>query len=193
MHNCTEEEFNICIRNNMCFRCKDKSLYKEPKWMEQQKKKIEKSKQKILVKQKKVKEGMNFEKRVESRYNNRFSNNSIRSTTKKNKAANRRVGSGSIWFAPSDIITENELIECKERGSKTSKGTKTITIQKTQLDKVKQEAAFANRKQWYYVFGFKGDQEIYLVKDFDSELELIQRIKELEQKVSDLIEEISNQ
>ena len=174
----------------MCFRCQNKSLYKEPKWMEQQKKKIEKAKQKPLIKQKNIKEGMNFEKRVESRYNSRLNNN-LHCITKRNKTANRRIGSGSIWFMPSDIITEDQLIECKERGSKTSRGIKTITIQKAQLDKVKQEAAFANKKQWYYCFGFKDSEEIYLVKDFDSELEMIQRIKELEQKVGELLGENS--
>ena len=188
MHNCTDEEFKICIRNNMCFRCKEKSLYKEPKWMEQQKRKIERAKQKPLVKQKKIKEGMAFEKRVERKHNSRLSNN-IYSTTKRNKTANRRIGSGSIWFMPADIVTEDALIECKERGSKTSRGVKTITIQKSQLDKVKQEAAFANKKQWYYCFGFKDSSEIYVVKDYDSELEMIQYIKQLEQKVSDLIGE----
>lgn len=181
MDKCSTEKFNICIHNNMCFRCVNESLYKEPKWMEQAKKK----KNKV---QKQKKQGLDFEKQVEKKYNQyikskkkNFSKNKIEP-----KAAKQQVGSGSLWFAPSDVITENELIECKERGTTTSKGNLTISIQKKWLDKVKHEAALANKKQWYLSFKYKDSNDIYIIKDFEDELAQIQLINQLQEKILEL-------
>ena len=182
MDKCSQEEFNICIHNNMCFRCENKSLYKEPKWMEQQKKK------KASIKKKK--EGLDFEKEVQKKYN-KYIKSQKTSYIKNNKkiepqAAKQQIGSGSLWFAPSDIITENELIECKERGTTTSKGNKTISIQKKWLDKVKYEAALANKKQWYLSFKYKDTDDIYIIKDFEDELAIIQLINNLQEEIKEL-------
>lgn len=182
MYKCDDSQFNICLNNAMCFRCQDGSLFKEPKWMQQQKKKKEKV-------AKKRKEGMEFEKRVQSAYNKKVHSH-LSTNVPRNKTARRQIGSGSIWCWPSDIVTENELIECKERGSTTSRGEKTITIQKQHLTKVKLESALANKKTWYYVFGFKNDEEIYLVKDFNEELTLIHTIKKLQERIVELENEL---
>lgn len=175
MYQCEDDQFNICVNNAMCFRCENGSLYKEPKWMQQKKKQQLKS-------TKKKKEGMEFEKRVQSTYNKAM-RKSLSKNTPKIQEARRQIGSGSIWCWPSDIVTENELIECKERGTTTSRGEKTITIQKKHLTKVKAEAALANKKSWYYVFGFKDDSEIYVVKDFNEELALLATIKKLQERI----------
>ena len=91
---------------------------------------------------------------------------------------------------PGDIITEEELAECKERGSTTSRGEKTITIQKKQLEKIELEAYQANKKTWHYIFGFKECQRIYVVKDYEDELKMIQQMKSLKDRISDLEKEI---
>ncbi len=183
-YKCSKEEFKICENNAKCYLCNGERLYSEPKWMKRKKKEDER-KAKGLSKKKK--EGMDFEKRVVERRNK----NLIAQT--KSDTARRRPGSGAIWSMPGDIVTEFELMECKERGSLTSKGEKTITIHKSQLEKVKQEAAFARKPSWYFIFGFKEDEDIYLTKDFQDELRLIEenrvlrsRILELENKLEEI-------
>jgi hypothetical protein len=139
---------------------------------------------------KKPKEGMGFEKRVQKTYNKRLKNGSP--TASSRDTARRRPNSGAIWSMPGDIVTEAELFECKERGSKTSRGEKTITIQKQQLDKIKSESYLANKDIWYYVFGFKECDNIYLVKDFEDELRMIQQINSLKQRIIELEEQLRN-
>jgi hypothetical protein len=138
---------------------------------------------------KKPKEGMGFEKRVQKTYNKRISKKDSSSGNPRD-AARRRPNSGAIWCMPGDIVTEKELLECKERGSTTSKGEKTITIQRQQLEKIKAEAFQAKKDIWYYVFGFKECEDIYLVKDFEDELQMIQQLEMLKNKVLELEERL---
>lgn len=166
MHKCSDEEHLICLNNTKCFLCDGKRLYKRPKWMELKDKQKEKKEKNI---RKKEKEGMRFEKKVAKKYNE----------------AKRTINSGALYFCPGDIVTPNELIECKERGSTTARGEKTFTIQKQQLEKIKSEAQLMKKKNWYYIFGFKNDDEIYITKSYDSELEMLQYIEQLEKKISE--------
>jgi hypothetical protein len=139
---------------------------------------------------KKPKEGMSFEKRVQKAYNKKLKSGNAASDS--GGSARRRPNSGAIWSMPGDIITEKELLECKERGSTTSKGEKTITIQKAQLEKIKSEAYTARRDVWYYVFGFKECDNIYLVKDFEDELRMIQQIKMLKDHIVELEKQLED-
>jgi hypothetical protein len=103
------------------------------------------------------KEGLDLEKEVAKKYN-KFVQSKKKQLNKpsfSNNTARQQIGSGSLWFAPSDVVTEEELIECKERGTTTSKGEKTISIQKKWLDKVKKESFLANKKSWYLTFRYK--------------------------------------
>ena len=174
-HKCTDEMFGICENSSLCYLCDGKRLYKRPKWMERKEKEEERKKNRIP---KKKKEGMGFEKKVAKRYNNVLSNNE--------NNARRRPNSGAIWSMPGDIVTEKELIECKERGSVTSRGEKTISIPKAQLDKIKEESFLAKRETWYYIFGYKDSEEIYLVKDYEDELRMIQQINILKERIKEL-------
>lgn len=177
-YKCSKDEFEICENNAKCYLCDGKRLYEEPKWMKLSKRRKENKLNKVP---KKKKEGMDFEKRAAKRYNKSVAK--IQSTK-----ANRTLNSGAIWSMPGDIVTKNELIECKERGSTTSRGEKTITIQKQQLDKIKEEAFLAKKNIWYYLFAFKGSNDIYVTKDFEDELAMIEQIELLKHRVLELEE-----
>ena len=177
---CSEEQFKLCQKSNLCHLCDGQRLFTKPKWMVQKEKQEQKKRDGI---KKKPKEGMGFEKRAQKRYNQTVGKDKPSSSVPN---ARRRPNSGAIWCMPGDIVTEKELMECKERGSTTSKGEKTITIQKHQLDKIEQEAFFSNKDVWYYLFGFKECDRIYLVKDFEEELSMIQQINKLKQRIQEL-------
>jgi hypothetical protein len=168
--------YGICENNAMCYLCDGERLYKKPKWMVTKEKQEEK---KRLGIRKKKKEGMDFEKRVAKKHNKAKSSDRY-------DDARRRPNSGAIWSLPGDIVTKDQLIECKERGSTTSRGEKTISIPKAHLDKVKEEAYMAKKDIWYYIFSYKGSDEIYLVKDYDDELRMIQEIEELKDIINKL-------
>ena len=172
-HKCSDEMNEICESNAMCYLCDGKRLYKRPKWMDRKEKEDERKKTRTP---KKKKEGMDFEKRVAKRYNQAAANNDAR----------RTPNSGAIWSMPGDIVTARELMECKERGSTTARGEKTISIPKEHLDKVKEEAFLAKKSIWYYIFGYKNTHEIYLVKDYDDELGMIQQIASLKERIIEL-------
>jgi hypothetical protein len=93
------------------------------------------------------------------------------------------INSGALWFDPGDIITERDLIECKER-KLTSKGEKSFTIPKEVLEKIDQEASY-NRNA-IVAFGFKNDDKIYCIADYNLWLELIQQINLLEKEIKRL-------
>ncbi len=181
MSKCNKERHDLCLNNNKCYLCDGERLFKRPKWMDIKEKQEFNKKNGIRKKQK---EGMSFEKRVQKTYNKSVGvkNQSNMSSS----MARRRPNSGAIWSMPGDIVTLNELIECKERGSTTSKGEKTITIQKNQLEKIREESFIAKKNIWYYIFGFKNDKDIYLVKDFNDELLMIQQINLLKEKIIEL-------
>lgn len=121
------------------------------------------------------KEGMGFQRKVKDAYN--------QAITAKPKAY-ETPNSGAIWHMPGDVVTEDDLMECKERGSLSAKGEKQITIKKDWLDKAKEEA-FPS-KRMLLPFGFKNDDEIYLVTEFDTFLGMVQTIDELERKIQEL-------
>lgn len=134
--------------------------------------KVKKEKKKnLLGKVKKYqKQGMKFQDKVENTYNK--------------KMAKQQPNSGAIWHMPGDIITEKELMECKERNTINSKGEKQITIKKLMLDKIKEEAGF--NRVGILPFRFKGNDDIYLIADFDVWLELIHQNNELKNKIKKL-------
>lgn len=109
----------------------------------------------------KSKPGLDFEEEVAKLYN---------------KIASRRPGSGSFWHLPGDVITPEILMEVKERGTKTSRGEKTISIHKDWLSKIESEARALGRKLWCLPFRYKGDDRTYAVIDFEDFVVLITEI-----------------
>ena len=174
-YNCNKEQHDMCENSSLCHLCDGERLFKKPKWMKIKERQVN---NKLNGVKKKKKEGMDFEKKVASAYN--------KQVTKKNTSARRQPNSGAIWSMPGDIITEEGiLMECKERGTKTSSGEKSITIHKEWLEKVSREAA---GKYWILPFGFKGSDDIYIAKEYQQELEMIQTIKILKDRVMELEE-----
>lgn len=107
--------------------------------------------------------------------------------------AKRQPNSGAGWAAKGDIKLDHALMECKERGTVTSKGAKQIAIQKEWLDKMVIEAFKENRDYWYLPFGFKGDDDIYLVKPYDHEMQLIIELRQAQERIRFLENQINQQ
>lgn len=100
--------------------------------------------------------------------------------------AKRQVNSGATWHSKGDIITEEFLMECKERGTVNARGEKTISIPKEWLVKQEREAMQENRPYWLLPFHYKGDDTIYVVKSFDQEIEMYQEIRRLREQIRGL-------
>lgn len=177
------EYHNKCQNSALCHLCNDFRLLKLPK-------------AKTGLKRtgpKKKKEGMDFEKKVSKRYNQRLGSQQKTNSRSGigNSPSRRRPNSGAIWCMPGDITTEEALMECKERGTVTSKGEKQIAIQKDWLEKIAFESRKDGKPYWYLPFGYKEDEMIYLVKDFDHELEMIHQIKIMREKIVELEEQLN--
>jgi len=174
----------------------------------------------LRVHKKEKKEGMAFEKKVADLWNQRFSPKKkkpvkkpridVESIIQENiesasvssaptpsrpvyhrPEARRQINSGAFWHSKGDIKLEHALIECKERGTVNSRGEKQITIQKEWLEKQAKEAIKEQRPYWYLPFGFKGDDEVYLVKPYDHEIELIYELRQARQRIEELEQEIA--
>lgn len=96
--------------------------------------------------------------------------------------AKRQVNSGAMWHSKGDIITQDYLMECKERGTVNARGEKTISIPKDWLEKQAKEAFQEQRSYWLLPFRYKNDEEIYVVKPLDHEIELYQEIRRLREE-----------
>ena len=94
--------------------------------------------------------------------------------------AKRQPNSGAMWYAKGDVLLDHALMEVKERGSKNARGEKTISIPKGWLTKQADEAFQERRDYWYLGFAYKNDDEIYLIKPYDHEIELIKELRRLD-------------
>lgn len=115
---------------------------------------------------------MAFQRKVVDAYNNKLKETSV---ALNKTPAYEQINSGAIWHLPGDVVTEEALMECKERGTLSAKGEKQISIKKDWLDKIAEEA-LASGKAPLLPFGFKNDDEIYAIATFDLWLELIHTI-----------------
>lgn len=106
--------------------------------------------------------------------------------SKSENEAKRQANSGAMWHSKGDIRVEHALMECKERGTVNGRGEKTITIPKEWLTKQEQEAFEESKPFWYLPFGYKNDDSIYLIKDFNHEVEMIHEIRQLTEEVERL-------
>jgi hypothetical protein len=108
--------------------------------------KVKKSGAKVGRVKNSQKEGMAFQRKVQKTHD------------KKVGAQSRQcLNSGALWFDPGDIITENDLIECKER-KLTARGEKSFTITEEILNKIEEEAG--GRRNPVVAFGFKGKEAV---------------------------------
>ena len=100
--------------------------------------------------------------------------------------AQRQFNSGAFWHSKGDIKLEHALLECKERGTTNARGEKQITIPKSWLEKQAKEAFQEQRPYWYLPFGYKGDDEVYLIKPFDHEIELVHDLRKAREEIEQL-------
>lgn len=96
--------------------------------------------------------------------------------------AKRQTNSGAMWYAKGDAKLEHALLECKEYGTRNSRGEKTFSIPLEWLTKQADEAFREGRPYWYLPFAYKNDPEIYLIKPFEHEMELIQELRRLHEE-----------
>ena len=94
------------------------------------------------------------------------------------REARRQVRSGAIWFMPGDVADTVILAECKERSSVTANGEKTITIPKSWLTKVEEEAR-QDGKYPTFAFRYKNDEQIYSINRFEVLEDMVLEIKYL--------------
>jgi hypothetical protein len=158
---CDPEVGKNCKNNAMCYLCDGQRLLKLPKPYVPPKNGHKKRKQ-----------GMGLEKDVVKKWNQ----SSLQGI------ARRTPNSGAIDNIPGDIITSKEIMECKERGTITSKGEKSFTISLDWILKVRREMLSSGKKDWYIPFRFKGHNEIFVIKELDSEIELLETIEELRER-----------
>lgn len=121
---------------------------------------------------------MDFEKRVQKRINGSAAGRG-------DGPARRQPNSGALWGRPGDIVTPDLLVECKERGTKI-RGEKSYTITREQLEKTAEEAILAAKPDWFLVFGFRNDPKMYVIRDFDSELRLLEEVRDLREQLIQL-------
>ncbi len=175
---CSQDKFLKCTKNSLCHLCDGERLYKPPKEF----KSIKKG-------PKKIKEGMAFEKRVTKTYNK-----SVCKDNNHSDIARRRPNSGAFWSLPGDIVTRDALFEAKERGSRTSSGEKTISVHREWLEKIRDETfQRTSKRYWFLPFGFKNDEKIYVITDFEIQLQLINIIHDQEEIIKNLSESLSIQ
>jgi len=118
-----------------------------------------------------------------------FSTKAPDSTPKKKVVqpeAKRQPNSGAMWYAKGDVLLDHALMEVKERGSKNARGEKTISVPKEWLTKQADEAFQERRDFWYLGFAYKNDDEIYLIKPYDHEIELIKELRRLDAENKEL-------
>lgn len=100
--------------------------------------------------------------------------------------AKRQPNSGATWHSKGDITLEHALVEVKERGTVNSRGEKYISIPKEWLTTQEDEAFKEGRPFWYLAFAYKGDEDIFVIKPYDHEIEMVFHIKELEKRIAEL-------
>lgn len=96
--------------------------------------------------------------------------------------AKRQPNSGAMWFAKGDITLDHALMEVKERGTLNARGEKTISVPKEWLTKQADEAFQEGRNFWYLAFAYKNDEDIYLIKSYDQEIEMVKELRRLQEE-----------
>lgn len=104
--------------------------------------------------------------------------------------AKRQPNSGAMWHAKGDITLEHALVEVKERGTVNARGEKTISIPKLWLDKQADEAFQENKPFWYLAFAYKGSEEVYIIKPYEDEIEMVAYLRQLQNENEILRQEL---
>lgn len=198
-YKCSPEMHRVCSKNALCHLCDGKRLFHDPvaerkaKDEAKRQRQLEQKSAPLKTHQKEKKEGMGFEKRVARTWNSTVGKANSRSNPVAKPRldaglgeAKRQPNSGATWKAKGDIKLYHALMECKERGTLSAKGEKQITIMKDWLDKMVVEAFKEGKNYWYLPFGYKGSDDIYIVKPFDHEMQIISELRAARERIEEL-------
>lgn len=149
-----------CLSNTKCYKCHNYTLLKLPedKYKKQMQRKAKKDLDKAKSKYNDTdKSWRSLEQEVASKINN----------IPTIQEARRSRMSGALEFEKGDIVDTVLHPECKERkGTKLKSGEKSMSIKKEWLEKAKDECKDTD-KTMCLPFRFKGDENIYVILDFD--------------------------
>lgn len=154
-----------CLNNKKCYRCYGEALLKLPEDKQRKSKVKKKSHDNAVASSDNSWEDL--EATVASKLNQ----------VPTMKEARRTRASGALWFEKGDIVDQIVHPECKERkGRELKSGDKSISIQRSWLEKAKEECMNSN-KVMILPFRFKNDDNIYSVMDFEDLNTLITQVK----------------
>lgn len=163
-----------CLNNTKCFVCNGQRLLKLPE---------DKNRQRLQVRAKTatrkrdtLEDCSESWKDLESAVASRISAMPTVKQYNEMREARRQLRSGAIWFMPGDVADTIILAECKERATITVKGEKTISVPKSWLTKIKQEANLVG-KYPSFMFRYKDDETIYSINEFDVLCDMVLEIK----------------
>lgn len=165
-----------CINADKCMRCIEHSLLQMPE--DKKRKQLQRKAASSSSKKDKLDDCSESWKDLEQAVADRIS--ALPTTKQYNdmREARRQTRSGAIWFMPGDVTDTIILAECKERSAVTAKGEKSITIPKSWLDKLDEEAKL-DGKYPTFAFRYKNDDAIYSINHFEVLEEMVLEIKYL--------------
>lgn len=159
------EYTSSCLNSNKCYRCFSQELLKLPF-----EKKLKSMRKKSISSFKEANKKDSW-KRLEQDVSDKLN------YIPKIQEARRTRRSGGLWFEQGDIKDTILHPECKEREGKILKsGDKSITLQREWLIKAKSECE-GTSKFMCLPFRFKGDDDVYVLMDFDDIAELVTLMK----------------
>lgn len=200
MTNCEYE--NRCTNNNKCFRCNNNNLLK----LKEDKFKKRKNTNRNVIKANSEKDSWkdleqtvanNFSnvpsiKEADNIYNSEDFNKTIK-TIEEMTESRRTRRSGAMWFETGDVKDTIMHPECKERTGTTLKtGDKSMSVKKSWLNKAKKECE-NNEKKMCLPFRFKGDEDIYVIMDFEDLTELVTELKSYKIEIDTLRRQVKNE
>lgn len=163
-----------CLNEEKCLICNDYRLLKLPE--DKHRMKLQSKAKKVSAKKDNLDDCSESWKDLEQSVASRISAVPTVKQYNEIREARRQVRSGAIWFMPGDVADTVVLVECKERSSVTAKGEKSITIPKSWLDKLDDEARFAG-KYPTFAFRYKNDDTIYSINRFEVLEDMVTEIK----------------
>lgn len=165
-----------CTNTDKCLICNDYRLLKLPE--DNNRLKIQ-NKARVITKKKDTKADCSESwKDLESAVATRISAIPTTKQYIEMREARRQVRSGAIWYMPGDVADTIILAECKERNTITANGEKSITIPKSWLTKVEEEAQ-QDGKYPTFAFRYKNDDQIYSINKFEVLEDMVLEIKYL--------------
>ena len=166
--------FKVCLNNSICMDCDGESKYKPER--------------KEFTKPEKKRGGQKTEKKVIKRTNDAIKDGVKRAFERNKMRLTPNSGAGSI---KGDSISGDLMQEMKERNHELKGGNKSLSVQKSWLEKLRKEAYSAGKDYYILPFTFGEDEEdVYCIVDYDIAMRMYNDIVFLKTDVKRLEEEI---